>query len=242
MDYESKVIKENIQWQEEMKKPPKSSSIIAKSIQNKVNSMVPEKVHEIITDTIKNMIKMVLKGSEFISSKPYVSLTLKEREYLIDEKVKSYRKGGVIAGAGIGAGGIILGLADFPVLVSIKIKLLFDIALIYGFDVTNLNERLYILNIFKLAFSSDEKRRSVYLDVANWEEVQASFPNNYEDFDWRDFQQEYRDYIDISKMLQLLPVVGAAFGAAANYKLLNRLSYIAKNAYRLRILKQKGLL
>ena len=34
------------------------------------------------------------------------------------------------------------------------------------------------------------------------------------DVDWRVFQQEYRDYLDVVKLFQLLPVVGAAVGGA----------------------------
>ena len=31
-------------------------------------------------------------------------------------------------------------------------------------------------------------------------------------FDWRTFQQEYRDYIDLAKLAQMLPGVGAVVG------------------------------
>ena len=44
-------------------------------------------------------------------------------------------------GAGT-AGGILLGLADFPLLLGIKIKFLFDAATLYGFDTSDKEERL----------------------------------------------------------------------------------------------------
>ncbi len=55
-------------------------------------------------------------------------------------------------GAGTGAGGILLGLADFPLLLTIKIKFLFDAATLYGFDTSKQEERLFILHVFQLAF------------------------------------------------------------------------------------------
>jgi hypothetical protein len=38
-------------------------------------------------------------------------------------------------------------------------------------------------------------------------------PYDVDQFDWRSFQQEYRDYIDLAKMAQLIPVIGAVVGA-----------------------------
>ena len=35
--------------------------------------------------------------------------------------------------------------------------------------------------------------------------VEGRAPASPEDFDWRRFQQEYRDYIDLAKLAQLLP-------------------------------------
>lgn len=242
IDYEKFVINENIKWQNDMKKKPKASNIIAKGVQNKINNVIPENIHIIFTEAIKNMVKVVLKGSEITSEKPYISLSLREREYILEEKFEFYRKGATLTGAGIGAGGFIIGFADIPSLLTIKMKFLFEMAVLYGYDVKNFKERLFILYIFKLAFSSDEKRKDIYYDIYNWEEISKTIPENFEDFNWREFQQEYRDYMDISKLLQFIPVVGAAFGAAANYKLLNRLYYVGKNSYRLRVLKQKELL
>ena len=65
-----------------------------------------------------------------------------------------YRKTAAVEGGITGAGGLLMGLADFPILIGIKIKLLFDIASLYGFDVNDYKERVYLLHIFELAFSS----------------------------------------------------------------------------------------
>ena len=56
--------------------------------------------------------------------------------------------------------------------------------------------------------------------------------------DWYVFQQEYRDHIDLVKMLQLIPGFGAIVGAYANYNLLDQLGETAMNAYRMRYMKK----
>ena len=138
-----------------------------------------------------------------------------------------------------GAGGILLGLADFPILIGIKIKLLFDIASLYGFDVADYKERVYILHIFELAFSSHEHRRNVYLKMTNWNEKSKNLPADINQFDWRSFQQEYRDYIDLAKMAQLIPVIGAPVGFVVNNRLIKKLGVTAMNAYRMRLINDQ---
>ena len=64
-----------------------------------------------------------------------------------------------------------------------------------------------------------------------------SLPDDMNEFDWRNFQQEYRDYIDLAKMAQLLPIIGAPVGYLVNNSLLKKLGVTAMNAYRMRILK-----
>jgi len=152
-------------------------------------------------------------------------------------KIDVYRKTAAVEGGITGAGGLLLGLADFPILIGIKIKLLFDIASIYGCNADDYRERVYILHIFELAFSSHEHRRNVYLKMTDWDEKSKHLPEDINQFDWRNFQQEYRDYIDIAKMAQLIPVIGAPVGIVVNNRLVKKLGFTAMNAYRMRLIK-----
>lgn len=239
INYEDKVLRELGRWKIKMTKKPSITNRISKGIQNKTNNLIPDKVHKIITEAIKNMTKLVISGSKFITNKPKKSGSLEERELLVKERLKFYKKAATASGAGTGAGGILIGLADFPLLLSLKMKFLFDVASIYGFDVREYKERLYILYIFQLSFCSQKKRIETYWLIANWEKYTKELPENINDFNWRSFQQEYRDYLDLAKLLQLVPGIGAVVGAYANYKLMDKLGETAINAYRLRILDNK---
>ena len=76
--------------------------------------------------------------------------------------------------------------------------------------------------------------------MANWKEEQKLLPDDMNQFDWRNFQQEYRDYIDLAKLLQLIPGIGAVVGAYVNHQLTNKLGKFAMNAYRMRIADKKS--
>ncbi|NWQ41185.1 EcsC family protein [Bacillus sp. EB106-08-02-XG196] len=234
-EYELKVYGEVVEWKRKLTRRSGMMNRISKKAQGKINEMIPEKVHEVMTESIKGMVKTTLFGSQLTTNKNQAAgLTLEERDELMRKKCAVFQKTALIEGAGTGAGGILLGLADFPLLLSIKMKFLFEAAAIYGFNTKEFEERLFLLHIFQLAFSSDDIRRETLSDIENWEERKQTLV----EMDWRKFQQEYRDYIDLVKMFQLVPGIGAFVGAYANNNLLKQLGETAMNVYRLRILKK----
>ncbi|MED3623044.1 EcsC family protein [Neobacillus thermocopriae] len=234
-EYELKVFDEIEDWKRKITRRSGMMNRVSKKAQEKINEFIPEKVHELMTESIKGMVKATLFGSQLTTNrKQAIGLSLEERDELVRIKISSFQKTAIIEGAGTGAGGILLGLADFPLLLTIKMKFLFEAAAIYGFDTKEYEERLFLLHVFQLAFSSDEIRRNTLAVIENWEQRKKELV----EMDWRKFQQEYRDYIDFVKMLQLVPGIGAFVGAYANNNLLKTLGETAMNAYRLRILQK----
>jgi uncharacterized protein (DUF697 family) len=238
--YEEQLAYELYFWEMELMKKPSFMGNLATKVQTKINSYIPKKVHQAITVTIKQMVRAVLFGATHTTSAmPDQQVSLLHRESLVKSKIDNYSKTGAAEGGITGAGGFLMSMADFPILIGIKIKLLFEIAALYGFDTKDYRERLYILHIFQLAFSSKVGSQKVYQQLQNWDQKLIVLPESADQFDWQTFQQEYRDYIDLAKMAQLLPVVGAAVGAVANYQLLQKLGKTAMMAYRLRILSKR---
>ena len=235
-DYEERAYHELLLWQHKMQKKPSLANRLAKDLQTRVNNFIPEKVHAAITVTMRKMLEAVLFGAKYSTKKPTENSSLLLREAYVKERIEFYRKTASAEGAITGAGGILLGLADFPILIGIKIKLLFDIAAMYGYDVKDYKERVYLLHIFEMAFSSHTHRKEIYLRIKDWDKYSETLPDDIDQFDWRKFQQEYRDYIDIAKMAQLVPIIGAPVGIIANYRLIRKLGITAMNAYRMRLL------
>jgi hypothetical protein len=232
--YEQLAYAEMSAWQIKMRKQPSIGNRVAKYAQTKINNVIPEKVHQGITFAIEKMVKGVLFGSKFLTSSPLQGISLEARETLVRKKIEAYRNTASAEGAITGAGGILMGFADFPAFLTIKIKLLFEVAAVYGYQVKDYKERLFILHIFQLAFSSQKGRNEVVELIADWENHSQRLSEDVDDFDWRKFQLEYRDFIDLAKMAQLVPIIGAGVGAIANYKLVNLLGDTAMNCYRMR--------
>src|SRR5690606_17512310 len=235
--YKKRVVIELAFWQYKMTKQGSRMNIWAKNIQARLNDLIPEKAHQAITFAIEKMVKGVIFGAQYTvpPSKRHHSFQL--REAYIRRLIETYKRTASVEGAVTGAGGILMGIADFPALLAIKMKMLFDIAATYGFDVRDYKERLFLLTVFQLAFSSHKHRDEVYERILHWDAYARYLPEDVDHFDWRTFQLEYRDYIDLAKMAQLIPVIGAAIGAVVNYRLVQQLGTTAMNAYRMRMLE-----
>ena len=240
--YERAVRAELTRWQLAMQKPPSAFGRLSTGIQRRINRIIPRKVHDVITAAIKQMTRAVLFGAEFLSRPPAEGLTLTQRDAAVAKRIEFYKKTSAAEGGVTGAGGFLMSLADFPILLSLKMKMLFEIASLYGYPVSDYRERVYILYVFQLAFSSQERRQVVYQYMANWAEHSRQLPTDINQFDWLTFQQEYRDYIDLAKMAQLIPGIGAAVGIVVNYRLVNQLGRTAMNAYRMRLLAENRTL
>jgi uncharacterized protein (DUF697 family) len=241
MSYKQHIEAEVMVWQRKMTRKPTIMNKLSKRMQTKVNSYIPEKVHKAITTAIKQMIRGVLFGAHYTTSERPASGSLMEVEEAVLRRINHYKHAAAAEGGLTGAGGILLGLADFPLFLSIKLKMLFDIAALYGFPAKEYKERVFLLHIFQLAFSSQQYRREVFQQIINWKEQRDKLPDNINEFDWRNFQQEYRDYIDLAKMAQLVPGIGAVVGVVVNYKMTSKLGEYAMNAYRMRLLEEGKL-
>lgn len=239
--YEEDVRVELNHWAGKLLQKPGVLERTSKVIQTKINErVIPEKVHAVITATVKGLVKSVIVGLEYVPNNPvYYGIGLQERDQKALKLLIKYRKIAAAEGAGTGAGGLTLAVADFPALIVIKMKFLFELAHIYGFSTEDYRERLFLLYVFQLAFSSQEKRPELYHIILNWEQSMDNWAGNksgLDQIDWEQFQREYRDAIDFRKTLQLLPGLGAVVGAWANYGLVDDLGTIGMNCYRIRLL------
>ena len=237
-NYDQYIQAEVGSWLFQMKKPPSLGSKMTHGVQKKINDWIPEKVHKAITSAIENMVKAVSTGSSWIVPRPEENMPFKVREFKVRNRIKWYRNTASVEGAVTGAGGILMGFADFPAFLTIKMKMLFDIAALYGVNTKEYQERLFLLYVFQLTFSSQQRKNNLIELVENWESYKESLPASMDEFDWKTFQLDYRDYIDLAKLAQLIPLIGAGVGAIANYRLTERLGRNAMNAFRLRLLTQ----
>jgi len=242
MNYEQKAREEIAAWEHQLFKPPGWLEKTSKMIGTRINNLIPAKVQYIITTTIKSIVRTALFGAEYTPKRPVQRiLDLEQNDQEAKRLFSIYQKIAVAEGAGTGAGGILLNVVDFPALIAIKMKFLFELAHTYGYDTKHFSERVFILKIFQMTFSGPEQRAKLLNSIKRWDSEKEMWSSDTEyskNMNWETFQKEYRDAIDFRKMLQMVPGIGAAAGAWANYSILEELGQSATNAYRLRRLNE----
>ncbi len=246
MNYEQSVRNEIDAWELQFFKPPGWLERASKTIGQRINDLIPPKVHNVITTTIKSIVRTALFGAEYTPQRAVQhTLTLDLADQEAKRLLSFYQKVATAEGAGTGAGGIMLSVVDFPALIAIKMKFLFELAHVYGYDTKHFSERVFILKVFQMAFSGSKERARLLNAIKHWESEKTQWSSDGEyakTMDWETFQKEYRDSIDFRKMLQMVPGIGAVAGAWANYTILEELGEAAVNAYRLRRLRDSELL
>jgi hypothetical protein len=220
-------------WRARVLKRPGLWDKASRATQERINRAVPERVHAIVTAGVEAMTRGILTGSEVLKARPPTGGSLAAREAKARALIRTYRNTAGVEGGVAGAGGFVLAAADFPALMAIKVRMLADIVAVYGWGGGAARERLFLLHVFHLAFASAGRRPEALKALEDWI-AGANQPESVGDYDWRRFQQEYRDYIDLAKLAQLIPVVGAPIGAVVNWRLVDRLGETAMMACRMR--------
>jgi hypothetical protein len=220
-------------WRAKVLKPPGLWDKATRGTQERINRIIPERIHAIVTAGVEAMTKGILFGSDLLTARPVAGGSLAARELRARTMIRTWRNTAGVEGGVAGAGGFVLAAADFPALMAIKVRMLGDVVGAYGWGGGSVRERLFVLHIFHLAFASARRRPEALGELDRWI-AGVDQPATITDYDWRRFQIEYRDYIDLAKLAQLIPVVGAPIGAVVNWRLVDRLGETAMMACRMR--------
>ena len=108
-----------------MKRKPSLVNRATTGIQEKINRVIPEKVHQVFTKAIKEITRGVVLGAGFTTKKQSKPRSLEIIDAVVLERIKFYRSTAAAEGALTGAGGFLWILADFPLWLTLKMKMLF---------------------------------------------------------------------------------------------------------------------
>lgn len=138
------LMQEALQWKMHFLRKDSMFERFSKRVQTKVNERIPEKIHTVVTESVKKMVEATMAGSNIITYKKDTSeLSLSEKNELAKKRLLLIRRWRLLRESAPERAAF-LGIADFPLLLSIKMKCLFTLSSIYGFDVKDPQESIVL--------------------------------------------------------------------------------------------------
>lgn len=146
-----------------------------------------------------------------------------------------------VQGASTGVGGVFTLSLDIPVLIGLQLKTLQDIAMCYGYNPVDLNERLFIVKVMQFVSSESHSRDTILrqmekLDGAG-DEARREVASELKG--WREVIMSFRDRWGMKKLFQMIPVAGLVFGAITNRNAISELAETGAVLYRKRRIRQR---
>lgn len=137
---------------------------------------------------------------------------------LVSEDLKKNRGNvATVQGATTGFGGIFTLAVDIPVLLGLSLKTLQEIAIAYGYDPTDREERIFIVKCLQFASADIVGKQAILNELSgyyNRSMEPAEMMSKLQGF--REVVYTYRDHFGLKKLLQMVPVAGMIFGAFTN--------------------------
>ncbi|MDR0136157.1 EcsC family protein [Metabacillus idriensis] len=122
-----------------------------------------------------------------------------------------------VQGATTGFGGIFTLAVDIPVLLGLSLKTLQEIAIAYGYDPEEKEERIFIVKCLQFASADIVGKQAILNELSgyyNRSMEPAEMMSKLQG--WREVVYTYRDHFGLKKLLQMVPVAGMLFGAYTN--------------------------
>ncbi|APJ09879.1 MULTISPECIES: EcsC family protein [Bacillus] len=140
-----------------------------------------------------------------------------------------------VQGATTGVGGMFTLAADIPAVLGLSLKTLQDIAVTYGYDPKNKEERVFIIKCLQLNSADVVGKKSILKELKSYHASEGKHENMISQIQgWREVVYNYRDSFGWKKLFQLVPIAGILFGAVSNRSQLKGIAETGMMQYRKR--------
>lgn len=122
-----------------------------------------------------------------------------------------------VQGATTGFGGIFTLAVDIPVLLGLSLKTLQEIAIAYGYDPEDKEERIFIVKCLQFASADIVGKQAILNELSGYYNRSMESAEMMSKLQgWREVVYTYRDHFGLKKLLQMVPIAGMLFGAYTN--------------------------
>ncbi|GGA60690.1 hypothetical protein GCM10008025_00910 [Ornithinibacillus halotolerans] len=216
-------------------------------IQQKIGEMLDETGNYIQTggrylSSVSNITEYYPeKNMETLEDVRYLSV--EEMDGAAENISKNRKKIATAQGASTGFGGIFTLAIDIPFLLGLQLKTVQDIAICYGFDPTDVKERLFIVKVLQFVSSDYVGKQAILTTLSKFdhpdEDTNRLVMSELQG--WREVFFTYRDQFGWKKLFQMIPIAGLIFGAVINRSAVKDIAEAGRMLYRKRRISERLL-
>jgi hypothetical protein len=143
-------------------------------------------------------------------------------------------KTAMIQGASTGFGGLFTLAIDIPALLGLSLKTLQEIAVIYGFNPNDKEERVFIIKCLQFTSSDIVGKEAILKELSSFHRKEGTNEAISQLQGWREVVFTYRDQFGWKKLFQMIPIAGLLFGAFTNRSMVKDIAEVGDMLYRKR--------
>ncbi|CAG7653002.1 hypothetical protein PAESOLCIP111_06685 [Paenibacillus solanacearum] len=142
-------------------------------------------------------------------------------------------------GATTGIGGLFTLAVDIPAILGLSLKVIQEMAIVYGFDPKQKRERLFTVKCLQFASSDIVGKKAILEELADFDNERRPKEVVSQLQGWREVINAYRDNFGWKKLFQLVPIAGMIFGAVINRSTLQDVAEASGMLYRKRRVNER---
>lgn len=220
-----------------------------------LDKITPQKVHQYLGKLLDEVGSYIQHGGRYLIQEESIlkhfcleePLTLEKIRDLPIEKMNQVAKSrmnhhityATLQGATIGIGGFLTLAIDIPALLGISLKVLQEMALIYGYDPLDKNERVFVVKCLQFSSSDIVGKKSILKDLSLYHQENLEREAISQLQGWREVVATYRDHFGWKKLFQMIPILGIIFGAYINRSSIEEVAEAGLMLYRKRRVLEK---
>ncbi|GAB1157506.1 EcsC family protein [Paenibacillus illinoisensis] len=167
------------------------------------------------------------------------NLPLEVLDRVADNITESRTKFAAAQGAATGIGGIVTIAADIPMVMGLSLKVLQEMALCYGYDPDDPQERIFIVKCLQFSSADIVGKKAIIDELAEYDNPDKQVQVVSQMQGWREVFNSYSESFGWKKLFQLIPIAGMVFGSVSNKNTISDVAETGKMLYKKRLILQR---
>lgn len=142
-------------------------------------------------------------------------------------------------GATTGIGGAVTMIADIPLVLGLSLKVLQEMALCYGFDPDEPQERVFIVKCLQYSSADIVGKQAILDELVDYDNPERQVQIISQIQGWREVVLSYQESFGWKKLFQLVPIAGMWFGSVSNRNTIRDVAEAGKMLYKKRLILQR---